>query len=659
MVERFGRYVLLERIAQGGMAEVFRAASVGTDGFSKLLAVKRILPHLAADRTFVTMLIDEAKIAATLNHPNVLQVLDLGRENGVYFIAMEFVAGQALNNVVAQAIRAQHRLAPGFCFHVIAQALHGLAYAHNKMDATGQPMGIIHRDVSPQNLMVAYDGAVRIADFGIAKAAERSTETLTGSLKGKPAYMSPEQVQGKPIDHRLDLYAMGVVLHELLAMKRMRKAKTDVQILLDVAKGDFPRFEALGVDIPPQAAALVYRALEPEPKDRWQSADAFAHALGDTARALGWHYGAPQVSQVMQKLFTTEIEHERVAQNTFQAFVQELSAAGSDEVSNLIAQRAPELDEVGGMRTVHTPTGASGSIQTLPTMAGPLTSVTATNARNGQRATGQFDAAPPAPSGAWKAIVALGGLLLLGAAGAFGWTQLRTSSGQLIVETTPPGARISVGGMVQEGVSPVVTGPLNPGPVEVTAELPGMIPIKDVFNVEAGGTVKVKLTLSVREVLLPVTSDPSGASVTVDGKPAGETPLTVTLTGASRVTVRLEMAGYVPVQQQIDPMKPPTTLDLALSRREDRTPPPRNDPPDRDKPRKAQDEDGMLTLRSEPWARLFIDGKDTGRFTPVAEMPLPAGKHTIKLVNDEENLSASFSLTIKAGQKLNLSKELQ
>jgi len=287
-MEWFGRYVLLERVALGGMGEVFRAAALGSAGFSKAVAIKRILPHLAADAAFVRMLVDEAKIASTLEHPNIIQVLDLGEHQGAYFIAMEYVAGQSLSSILAAARKRGEKLPLGFAVNVVEQALRGLEHAHSRVDALGAPASVIHRDVSPQNVMVGYNGVVKLADFGIAKAGEKTTETSPGHIKGKPSYMAPEQIhRGTDIDCRIDIYAMGAVHHELLTMKAMREGTTDGQILFEVAKGSFPTFESLSVDVSVALSDVIYRALEPDPDKRWQTAHDFAQALESAAGGLG------------------------------------------------------------------------------------------------------------------------------------------------------------------------------------------------------------------------------------------------------------------------------------------------------------------------------------------------------------------------------------
>ena len=213
---KFGKYWLLERINVGGMAEVFKAKSYGVEGFEKLIAIKRILPSIAEDEDFITMFIDEAKIAVQLNHANIAQIFDLGKIDESYFIALEFVHGKDLRTIWDRHKRRGLRLPIPMSVYVISRVLEGLDYAHRKKNAGGEELNIVHRDVSPQNVLVAYEGEVKIIDFGIAKAANKASKTQAGILKGKFGYMSPEQVRGLPLDRRADIFSAGIILYELL-----------------------------------------------------------------------------------------------------------------------------------------------------------------------------------------------------------------------------------------------------------------------------------------------------------------------------------------------------------------------------------------------------------------------------------------------------------
>ncbi|MEW5855691.1 MAG: serine/threonine-protein kinase, partial [Myxococcota bacterium] len=324
-MEKFGRYVLLEKIASGGMAEVFRAAVLGSAGFAKPVAVKRILPHLTAEESVVKLLVEEAKIASTLHHRNVVRVMDLGEVQGQYFLAMEYVAGQSLHRMAVAAERAARRIPLPLCFHVVHQALQGLAYVHEKRDVSGRPMELIHRDISPQNIMVNYDGEVLLVDFGVARATHRPNLTQDGILRGKPAYMSPDLLHGGPVTQDVDIYAMGVVLHELIALRPLRVGETSMQVMAEVMRGDVPRFQDLGLEVPESAAEVVYKALSPTREGRWRDAQSFARAMEDVIQQHGWQLRQADVAAYMAQCFPLEIKEEAAAQARFAAVVADLS----------------------------------------------------------------------------------------------------------------------------------------------------------------------------------------------------------------------------------------------------------------------------------------------------------------------------------------------
>jgi serine/threonine-protein kinase len=326
-MEQFGRYLLLERIARGGMAEVHRAAAVGT-GFSKMVALKMILPEHAEDPTVAALMIEEAKIASVLRHPNVVRVLDLGIRSGRHFIVMDHVAGQPVHSVILSAVRSRRPLDYAFTLNVVMQALRGLQYAHEKTDARGRPLQIIHRDVSPQNIMVGYDGVVCLLDFGIARAAHTVSMTRAGVLRGKTGYISPEVVRGGAFTQAVDLYAMAVVLHELIALRRMRTPRNNAAALEEAATGMVKRFDQLGMDVPEVLANVVYKALSPDEDDRYQTAAEFLAALEEVARHFpAWD--APQTRALMADLFPQALEEEREAAARFEPLLEQLAVAPS------------------------------------------------------------------------------------------------------------------------------------------------------------------------------------------------------------------------------------------------------------------------------------------------------------------------------------------
>ncbi len=306
--DRIGRYHLIKKLASGGMAEIYLAKLHGEAGFEKDIAIKKILPQWSSDRDFVSMLIDEAKIAVRLTHPNIAQVYELSRERDVYFIAMEYVAGVDLRRLMQKAHQKNIKVPLDVGLTIVTEALEGLAFAHQKKDSAGRSLKIIHRDISPQNILLSWDGMVKVTDFGIAKAATRTQETAIGVLKGKFAYMSPEQANQKDLDARSDLFAMAVVCYELLAGERLFYRTSDLETLDLVRQGKASFSEAAEALIPTNVIAILKKALSPLADDRYASADDFRKDILKFAREQGVLLGCDVVADFLKKLFEDSLE---------------------------------------------------------------------------------------------------------------------------------------------------------------------------------------------------------------------------------------------------------------------------------------------------------------------------------------------------------------
>src|SRR3954451_8670419 len=277
----FGRYQLLERLAVGGMAEIFKAKQSGAHGFEKIIVIKRILPHLAADPEFLAMFIDEAKIQCGLMHPKIVQVLEFGQVENQYYIALEYVDGMDALGLLRACAHRRQRLPVRLAVHIACEVLDALDYSHSQRGPDGQPLGIVHRDVSPSNVFISRRGDVKLGDFGIARATEkqRQSKTQAGTLKGKYGYMAPEQVVGGEIDGRADLFAVGIVLSEMLMGRRLFTAPNDLDVLLMVRDARLDRLEKHGGDIPPPLREILNKILSRDPEQRFPSGGAARDAL--------------------------------------------------------------------------------------------------------------------------------------------------------------------------------------------------------------------------------------------------------------------------------------------------------------------------------------------------------------------------------------------
>jgi serine/threonine protein kinase len=300
---QFARYSLVERLATGGMAEVFKAKILSTHGFEKLLVIKRILPHLAADKTFVAMFIDEAKLTAQLVHPKIVQVTDFGEVNGQYFIALEYVDGFDALALLRASAQRQVRLPVPLCMFIAMEVLDALDYAHNAKHADGKPMRIVHRDISPSNVFISRRGDVKLGDFGIAHAQERESKTQAGTLKGKYGYMSPEQVVGGSLDARSDLFAVGIVLAEMIMGRRLFSAPNDLDVLLMVRDGKLDRLDKYCRDLPGELDEVLRKSLRRRASERYQTAAEFRDALADLLFRMGFRVGPSDVGRIASDYF--------------------------------------------------------------------------------------------------------------------------------------------------------------------------------------------------------------------------------------------------------------------------------------------------------------------------------------------------------------------
>jgi tRNA A-37 threonylcarbamoyl transferase component Bud32 len=298
----FGPYHLLKLLAVGGMAEIYLARTKGVAGFEKILALKVIHRDFADDERFVQMLVDEAKLSVKLNHANIAQTFDLGRIANTYFISMEYVDGADYFKILKGVTDREREMSVEAAVFIAREICAGLDYAHNKADAQSTPLKIIHRDVSPQNILLSRHGEVKLVDFGIAKAANVSGKTKAGVIKGKLVYMSPEQAWGEDVDQRTDIYSAGVVLYESLTGRSLYVEQNPVKLLEAVRKAEIPAPSTVRHDVPPDLDELVLRAVRADREERYRTARDFANALSDYLRDHSPDYGAPQLGTLVQAI---------------------------------------------------------------------------------------------------------------------------------------------------------------------------------------------------------------------------------------------------------------------------------------------------------------------------------------------------------------------
>ena len=327
--KKFGKYQLLQKIAVGGMAELYRSKVTRDHGFEKLVAIKKILPHLTDQGNLVKAFIDEARLAAHLQHENIVQIYDFGSIEGEYFIAMEYLFGKDLRKLTDKARKTAVPLGLENTLYIVSRICAGLDYSHNLKDLHGEPLNIIHRDINPQNIFLTYEGQVKIIDFGIAKAASHNSTTHEGLIKGKLAYMSPEQATGNTIDHRSDIFSTGIIFYELLAGRRMFEGET-MQVYSKVREASYEPLDKLLPDLPAGILEIVQGALAKDPDQRYQTCGEMLADLEECSFELSIPTNGRRFAAFVKEFFKEELAvEENALWEKTQVYSEERSDTGT------------------------------------------------------------------------------------------------------------------------------------------------------------------------------------------------------------------------------------------------------------------------------------------------------------------------------------------
>jgi serine/threonine-protein kinase len=352
------RYRVLERLASGGMAEVFIAESAGIEGFKKQVAIKRVLPHLSEKKRFIAMFLDEARLSAHLSHSNVVQVFDIGVGDNAYFIVMEYVDGADLKGVIEYMRQTQRPFAVEAAVYIVAKMCEGLSYAHELKGTDGAPLRIVHRDVSPPNVLITKYGEIKIVDFGLAKATSQLAKSEAGIIKGKFSYLAPEAALGGEVDHRADVFAVGIILWEILAGRRLFLGESDFQTVKLVQQAAIPPLSKFHSDVPPELDSIVARALARDPVARYQSARELARDL----TAFLYRFGRPVTAWDVAELVRSAMSVRKKAAPEKGSIIDKLIEEALLEFTSLQDDRAqaaaaakPKMDEplkIGGFEDI-------------------------------------------------------------------------------------------------------------------------------------------------------------------------------------------------------------------------------------------------------------------------------------------------------------------
>jgi serine/threonine-protein kinase len=615
---RFGKYTLIRKLATGGMAELFLAIQKSVAGFEKLLVIKRILPARTQDRAFIEMLLHEARIAATLSHPNIVQIFDVGAVDGTYFIAMEHVHGEDLRSVVRQMKKRNVVEFPlEHALSIVLGMCAGLAYAHEKRDLDGTALNIVHRDISPQNVVITFTGDVKIVDFGIAQSdAQLQENTTSGKLKGKIPYMSPEQARAEVVDWRSDIFAAGVMLFELTTGKRLFKGPSELETLKLICERDYPLPSQVRLGYPSELENIVMRALAKDRTQRWQSAREMQAALEELVRRERLPVSTIALSQFMQGLFEDKLASQK------EALLQ------GKQLADIIALEQG-ADSTSSLDLRNSSTSAGAAARTIP------------NGGAARRRRGRAGLVVGALSAV--AAIAIG-------VGTMSWAKHRhvetppaamaadtpTSApgrGALAIASDPPGASIVVNGESTGQTTPSALAKLALGtPYTITLKKAGFQDAAQTVTLteqEPSNAVSLALqrgTLSVDVSVKPqvpgvtlALDQKTLSSTTIDGVTAGE-PHQLVVWAPGYAAQALSFTGATAEKKHFD---------VALVKAEASRSSERPAGAAAAAPAAVNAGSGKLNVSAHGgWCNVSIDGAPRGP-TPIAGVVLSAGTHTV------------------------------
>jgi serine/threonine protein kinase len=657
-VHQFGKYVLLEEVASGGMAVVYKALGKTIDGKNHYFAIKRILPNYSADEEFISLLKDEAKIMVQLNHPNIVSLIEFGKVDNDYYIAMEYVEGTTLKGMIQRVIGMNHQFTIDMATHVVREIATGLSYSHRKMNDEGKSLEIVHRDISPANILVSYEGEVKITDFGISKASTQTHFTQSGIIRGKTGYMSPEQTRSDiMIDHRSDLFSLGVIFYELLTGKKLFYAKSIPEAIRLVREGNIPTVVESRPDIPKELEKIVFKLLEQKPENRFQRAEDLMDALNEFLTRFSPAGRPLRITHVdligfMKRFYTKEmavgakedsiISH--ALQDAYETQPSSTQVARHYEKSKTFASNP--LFEVSA--PMENPQRLGYSI-TERALSGLIT-----DAAVGEISIKRHTVSEVTEIDRTSRIIrkytkwAIGGIsaLIVGIIISMAQRHSNHSYYHVKINSEPSGAEVWIDGVLQSDKTP--------GEFKVSKNK-----ITILIGIQKKGFELVQQTRKVSDLSQPIlfqlesdrggksavskvllNTDPKDVIVILDGKTVkGSTPLELSLEVGKTYKLKFQKTGYqskettltvdVPGALEKTVSLTPVKKEVAVAPNTKITP-----PLQLGRPGKKVMNPGTISLTSEPWAYLFMDGKKVGE-TPIVGFSTTPGKHLLKLSNPD------------------------
>jgi eukaryotic-like serine/threonine-protein kinase len=638
----YGQYEVLERIAVGGMAEIYLGVSRGAEGFSRQVVIKKVRSTLSTDERFVRMLIKEAKITASLNHPNIVQILDLGQnDHGEYFIVMEYVEGHDLRSVMDQAAVRGVEFDRHVALYIASEVCAALDHAHRKTDDKGQPLRLIHRDVSPSNILISYAGEVKLTDFGIARYGR--DVSVVGSLKGKLAYMSPEQARGRPIDHRSDIFSLGSILFELTLGRKVFLAETDLDLLEQVRVASIPLPSTLDPEIPLELEQTLLRALAPTPEARFASADEMQAAL----REFQFHHvdrriGAQDLSELLELLFPvrrtrhtpTRVQFTVATMASFHSGLldyplREGPTPVGEVPPDLLQQTAEPWDAILG--PIEDSTLGSVSPPSAPLEPVPTTRLHP-SAFAGHLHLLKLVTAIPLPDAPDE--------------GSVQEPSIDEPAMEELTAAVDPSSLAAKTPTPKPVFDPVEASDVVPLPARRTRHTPHIVRARPARRswttwilVAAAGLILgsgLAMVFLWQRPMIPsqVPQDAAPRRGVDARRPADAGPRDHRRDAGARPDRRRAADAATSTEE-------PTPRDKTRRKRTRRVKTRSASPP--------ATTTGQLVIKSEPWAYISIDGKNTRLTTSATPIPVAVGAHQIELVNPALNLRHTLSVTIEAG----------
>ena len=706
--ERLQNYELIRKLASGGMAEVFLAKQTSVGGFERLVCIKCILPHLSEQHDFITMFHDEARIVANFSHPNIAQIIEIGIDDGRAFIAMEYVEGEDLRNLYNLQAKLGEAVPLVYAAHITQSVAAGLDYAHARTDLEGQPLGVVHRDISPQNILISQDGHVKVIDFGVAKAANKVNETRVGVLKGKYAYMSPEQAMGDPIDGRTDVFALAITLYEITTGARLFKRKNELETLHAVIECEITPPSNIIAGYDPVLEKIILKALAHEPDDRYQSAGELESALQAYLVSHDYHARPNILADYLRSLqqdklvepdatLDTDVpidgitkSQEITVANKFVDAAASLLQEPTESPPPMSFEAAPldagtvKLDESENTEQPAeeiAPSDATQVVSRPQTQTAALEDPEATVVKQIFEPVGARNKARRPNNSMAVAFLSIGLGLLITLGGLY-WKRSQepahlVMSGPVIVESKPPGASVIFHGpgaqpwnnkylddktpiIIEEGL------PSN-GDWSVTLKKEGFedvvisLPTFDPAPSPATVTIPLKIEYDVKnQGTVTLISDPSGAHIHVDGENIMQvTPLQDWSTSSNKQhEVEMILPGYLP---HYETFKIDTDSHLSIRVKLELQSAQLKAGSTAVIESTSQQEHikhGYLTVRAPTRMRVFIDGKLSG-VTPLNRKFLKVGEHHVEIRNEQSGMNLTRTTHIRPGgtSLLNISKK--